>query len=186
MEKRFKEVLRLLLTPSQTYLNGKQIVDLFISRRNIFLRVSMSLKEEELRKRPNNLLPCNCRSSWSGSCCQLLPKMEKSTALSLTSRSCRRHWNSQKRHLIRITWNSLLYPFGNVCLGGWGLLRSKDPILFVEPLVFCVFFQKLGLLFQAMKLKYFTRKLVLENLGLKSPQAVVVIEVLLKKVQDCY
>lgn len=65
-------------------------------------------------------------------------------------------------------------------------MRSKGPILFGEPPVFCVLFQKLGLLFQAMKLKYFTRKLVLENLGLKSPQAVVIIEVLLKKVQDCY
>jgi len=46
-------------------------------------------------------------------------------------------------------------------------LRGKKPVLLVEPLVFSVFFQKPGLLFQAVKLKCSTRNLALENLVLK-------------------
>ena len=73
-----------------------------------------TILERDWGKRHDDLQPHNWRASCSGTCCQLLPNMEK--FISLTSRSHRRQINSQKRHLIGVTWNILLYLFRNLYL----------------------------------------------------------------------
>lgn len=111
-ETRSREVLRLLPTSVSENFKGREIVDPFISKWNLWNillyipRVKKDRSRKTLEKRHNNLQPHNWRASCSGTCCQFLPKMEK--FISLTSRSQRRQINSQKRQLTGIIWNTLL------------------------------------------------------------------------------
>lgn len=83
----------------ETYCNGLPGVEKGRSRKRLGKR--------------DNLQHLNWRASCSGTSCRFLGKTEKS--VSLTSEFHRRHWNSQKRHLVGIALNTLLYPFRNLC-----------------------------------------------------------------------
>lgn len=112
----FREVLRLLLISASEYSKGREI-DPFISNWNlwnILPRVSMSQKDHSRKRLEKRLQSHNWGASCSGTWHQLLAKMEK--CISLISRFRRRQINSQQRHLIAITWKTLLYLFINSCL----------------------------------------------------------------------